>query len=431
MRISEALFSPVPGHRSRSPTGRKNATTIASPGVVLSSTGGGAGRESAQKLSAVYAAVDIRSDDMSVLPAYVLNTKTMDRVDHPILKLLNVRPNSMMTPTVRKKLLERSILLTGKAADWIIRDPVSRDPVELIPLTGELFQVKVDENRRLWYAVTNPYTHEVFMLPEDDVCHYKGPTNNGIDGLSVLTYAAQTVSAGLAAQAYNLSFYESGGQPAGILTVEGDFSGYVNDANGNPTEKTQKDAIREEWERIHGGAANAHKIAVLDYGMKYQALSISQKDAMFIEQQTQTVEDIARYFGVPLYKLQAGKQSYNSNEQNAIEYMGRLQPRVSQNEEEQTWKLLQLSDVNAGIEIRYNMMAMLRSDSQSRSSYYQTMWQTGAYSVNNILALEDMPRVEGGDEHAASLNYVPLSLWKKLSLLRNGGADIGGENDES
>ena len=184
------------------------------------------------------------------------------------------------------------------------------------------------------------------------------------------------------------------------------------------------DAIREEWERIHSGPDNAHRIAVLDYGMKYQALSISQKDAEFIAQMNATVEDIARFFCVPLYKLQAGKQSYNSNEQNAIEYMQRLQPRVTQMEEEQTWKLLTPSEIRDGLEIRYNMMAVLRSDSESRARYYQTMIQTGAYSVNDVLELEDRPAVEGGDDHMASLNYVPLSVWKKLSIQRNGG---GGE----
>lgn len=421
MKLTEALFPPVREHRSRSPTGRTNSAVVAT-GPLYGVSGGTPSRDVAQKLSAVYAAVEIRSDDMSCLPNYVLNTKTRERVtDHPILFLLNVRPNPMMTPTVRKKLLERSILLTGNAYDWIIRDPVTREPIELIPIPGDLVQIKVDVRRRCWYDVTDPITHEVFRLPQEDMCHYKGPSNDGIRGLSVLTFAAQTIKAGLAAQDYNKSFYESGGQPSGILTVEGDFSGYVHDADGNPTEKTQKDAIREEWEKVHGGAANAHKVAVLDYGMKYQALSISQKDAMFIEQQSQTVEDIARYFTIPLYKLQSGKQSYNSNEQNSIEYMGSLQPRVSQEEEEQTWKLLSLDDIDEGLEIRTNMMALLRSDSKNRAEYYRIMRQEGPYSVNDIRALEDLPDVEGGDEHAASLNFVPLSLWRDLSLKRNGG----------
>ena len=425
MKLSDALFSPVREHRSRSPTGRSNAAAVTT-GPMYSVTGGAPSRDSAQKLSAVYAAVDIRSDDLSSLPNYILDTRTRNRVvGHPVLFLLNVRPNPMMTPTVRRKLLERSVLLTGNAYDWIIRDPVTRLPAELIPIPGDLVQIWVDSSRRCWYDVTDPVSREVFRLPQEDVCHYKGPSNDGIHGLSVLTYAAQTIQAGLAAQAYNKAFYESGGQPSGILTVEGDFSGYVMDSEGNPTEKTQKDAIREEWEKVHSGAANAHKVAVLDYGMKYQALSISQKDAMFIEQQTQTVEDIARYFSMPLYKLQSGKQSYNSNEQNSIEYTGSLRPRVSQMEEEQTWKLLSLDDIHAGLEIRTNMMALLRSDQKSRAEYYKSMHQEGAYSINDIRALEDLPDVDGGDEHAISLNYIPLSLWRELSIKRNGGDTTG------
>ena len=427
MKFSEALFSPVREHRSRSPTaGRSNSAAVVSTGPLYGVGGSAPSQSMAQKLSAVYAAVEIRSDDMSCLPNYVLDNRTRERIEHPILYLLNVRPNPRMTPQVRRKLLERSILYTGSAYDWIIRDAVSRQPVELIPIVGSLVQIRETTHGELWYYVTNPYTKEVFSVPQEDICHYKGPSDDGIHGQSVLTHAAHTIQAGLAAQDYNKAFYESGGQPSGILTVEGDFSGYVHDENGNPTEKTQKDAIREEWEKVHSGAANAHKIAVLDYGMKYQALSISQKDAMFIEQQAQTVEDIARYFMVPLYKLQSGKQSYNSNEQNAIEYMGRLQPRVSQMEEEQTWKLLTLDEINSGLEIRSNMMALLRSDQQSRASYYRIMRQEGIYNINELRALEDMPETEGGNEHAASLNFVPLRLWPELSIKRNGGSDAAG-----
>lgn len=426
MKLTDALFQPVREHRSRSPTpGRKNAEVVSVSGPSYG-LGSAPNETAAQKLSAVYGAVEIRSDDLSCLPNYVLDTRTRKRVDHPILFLLNVRPNPRMTPQVRRKMLERSILLTGNGYDWIIRDPSTRRPMELIPIPGNLVQVRQTTSGYLWYYVTDPLTREVFTIPQEDICHYKGPSDDGVKGQSVLSYAASTVRAGLAAQDYNRAFYESGGQPSGILTVEGDFSGYVHDEEGKPTEKTQKDAIREEWEKVHSGAANAHKIAVLDYGMKYQALSISQKDAMFIEQQSQTIEDIARYFMVPLYKLQHGKQSYNSNEQNAIEYMGRLQPRVSQMEEEQTWKLLSMDDILAGFEIRSNMMALLRSDQRSRADYYRIMHQEGIYSINDILALEDMPDVEGGDEHAISLNFVPLRLWPELSIKRNGGKP-GGE----
>lgn len=424
MKLSDALFLPVREHRSRSPTsGRRNAAVVTAGSPLY---GAAPSQGNAQKLSAVYACVEIRSDDMSVLPNYVLDTKTKERISHPLLFLLNVRPNARMSAQVRRKLLERSILLTGAAYDWIIRNPATGRVVEIIPIPGNLVQVKETDDGSLWYYVTNPKTQKIFRIPAEDICHYKGPSEDGVNGQSVLSYAATTIQAGLAAQDYNRAFYESGGQPSGILTVEGDFSGYVTDENGELTNKTQKDAIREEWDKIHSGAANAHKIAVLDYGMKYQALSISQKDAMFIEQQNQTVEDIARYFMVPLHKLQSGKQSYESNEQNNIEYVGRLLPRVTQMEEEQTWKMLSLDELQDGLEIRTNMMGLLRADQKSRAEYYRIMHQEGVYSINDVLALEDMPKVDGGDEHAISLNFIPLSLWKELSIKRNGGSP-GGE----
>lgn len=418
------LFRPA---AAASPGRQRAATVVTSPGVVAPGAGSIPSDTAAQKLSAVYAAVDLRANTMSVLPAFVMDTNTRERVRHTVLELLNGRPNEAMTPSVRKYLLERSVLLTGNAYDWILRDSMSGQPRELVPIPGNLVQVWLDRDRRPWYDVTDPVTGEVFRLPNEDVCHYKGPSRQGYVGDSVLTYARETLRAGLAAQEYNAQFYESGGQPAGVLTVDTDLSGYVLDKDGNPTDVTRKDALRAEWERVHAGPQNAHKIAILDLGLKYTPLAISQRDSQFVEQQDLTVLDICRFFGVPAYKLQAGKQSYNANEQNAIEYLSNIQPRVSQMEEEQTWKLLSASEQRRGLEVRYNMMSVLRSDSASRASYYKSMWECGAYSVNDILALEDMPDTPGGDEHNASLNYVPLSEWRKLSNLSKGGE--GGDTE--
>lgn len=411
--IADLFFAP----RQRAATG------ISSAGIVYQGSGSAPTAEAAMKLSAVYAAVDIRSNSMAVLPAYIMDTTDRTHKTHPILELLSVRPNEAMTPSVRKKMLEESVLLTGNAYDWIIRDPISRAPVELIPINGNLVQVWVDSNLRPWYDVAHPVTGEIMRLPSEDICHYKGPSRNGIKGESVLACARDTIRSGLAASEYNTRFYESGGTPSGVLQVDTDLGGMSEQTDSAGNKLSKKEVLRREWEKVHSGPSNAHRIAILDLGLKYQPLSISQADSQFVEQQEITVLDIARFFGVPAYKLQAGKQSYNANEQAAIEYMMGLQPRVTQTEEEQTWKLLPGTVRKKGWEVRYNMMAILRSDSKSRSSYYKAMWECGAYSVNDIRALEDMPDTDGGNEHNASLNYVPLSEWRRLSLLRNGGGE--------
>lgn len=419
MNLLKAINNPLT--RNRSPTAKKTPT-IVQTGPLIS----GARQTQAEKLSCVFACMDIRSNDLACLPNYVINRYTKERnPEHPALFLLNIRPNARMSPFIRRKLLAYSVDATGNAYDWILRNPATGRPEELIPLTGDLVQRMIDKRRDIWYQVTDPVTGEAFTLPQEDVCDYKGPTHDGLTGESRLSFASEAIRSGLAAQTYNQAFYESGGQPSGVLTVDADLTGWEHDAEGNPTGRTTKEVLRAEWEKMHSGAQNSHRIAILDHGLKYQSLAISQRDAMFIESQAQTVEDIARYFAMPLYKLQHGKQSYNSNEQNSIEYAGSLRPSVIQFEQEQTWKLLMPSEIEAGWEIGTNMMALLRSDGAARSAYYKNMREIGGYNVDEIRALEDLPSVPGGSAYAASLNYVPLDRWEELSVQRAGGGKGG------
>lgn len=374
----------------------------------------------ARKLSAVDRCIEIISDSMAKLPHYAFDRKTRERVDHPALRLLNIRPNEAMAPSVRKKLLETSRLETGNAYDWIIRDRNYR-PVELIPLTGNLVTPWRKTDGSVWYTVLHPLTGEPMVLPSTDILHYKGPTKDGLTGISVLRRASEVLAEAQAAQSYSRALYEHGGQPSGVLRTESDLGGSVPDPANPGQEISKKEILRREWEKVHAGPNNSHRVAILDFGLDYKPIASSNRDAQFLENKEMSIRDIARYFGVPLYKLQEGKQAYSSNEQNAIEYVvSTLHPIVTQYEEVQTWGLLTDMEIDK-LELRINMMAELRGDTSSRGNWYKTMREIGGFSVNDILALEDMPDVPGGDERQASLNYVPLRLWPELSENRNGG----------
>lgn len=379
----------------------------------------------AMKLSAVDRCIEVLSDSIGKLPIYVMDRKTRKRIDHPITDLLCVRPNEAQTPSVAKKMIEANRLCGGNGYALIIRSPKTMQPAQLLPVPCELVTPWLDSRSgSLWYTVIHPFTGEPMTVHRQDMLHLMAYTYNGWQGVSVLRRASEVIASARAAQQYNLSYYANGGQPAGILRTEADLSGTqtVKKADGTSVEVSRKDILRAEWERIHAGPSNANRIAILDYGLDYKPISISNRDAQFVEQTELSVQDIARFFGVPLYKLQAGKQSYSSNEQNAIEYVvSTLHPIVQQYEEELTWKLLPPSDTAKGLRIRVNMMAELRGDVTSRSTWYKAMREIGCYSVNDILALEDLPDVDGGDERYASLNYVPLAVWRALSILRNGG----------
>lgn len=379
----------------------------------------------ARNLSVVDRCVEILSDSMAKLPIYLFDSRTRERIDHPLLYLLNIRPNEAMAPSVAKKLVETCRLEGGNGYLWIVRSERTGRPQELIPVPWRLVQPWRDLAGRVWYDVSHPVTGEAMRLPQEDMIHMKGASRDGLTGVSVLRRASEAIQAARSQQQYGLSYFASGGQPSGVLRTESDLGGYAKGPDGKPLQRkdgsyvTKRDVIRQEWERVHMGPSNSHRVAILDLSLDYKPLAASNADAQFIESQDVSVKDLARYFGVPLYKLQEGKQSYSSNEQNAIEYVvGTLHPIVTQYEEELSYKLLTDRELRGGLEIRLNLMGELRGDSASRATWYKVMRETGAFSVNEIRALEDLPPVPGGDTHYASLNYVPLEDFRQLSTTR-------------
>lgn len=398
----------------------ENVVTAASIG--LSPSYVGTDQTSAMKLSAVSRCIDILSDSIGKMPFYAYDQRTRQRVDHPVMQLLSLRPNRWQTPIEMRKQLEAERVSRGNGVAWIRRDERTLQPIEIVPIPWGLWDVQLlPDDGSLLYFMEHPYTHEPIMCGRMDVIHVKAYSRNGYRGIGYLERAEEVIRTGIAAQEYSASYYLNGGQPSGILRTDSDLGGNVTVKDADGTERTisKKDRIREEWEKRHAGPVNAQRIAVLDMGLDYKPLSISNRDAQFVEQKDISVADIGRFFGVPLYKLMAGKQSYSSNEQNAIEYVvDTLHPNTVIYEQEFQYKLFAPQDIERGLRIRGNLMGELRGDAQSRGAWYKDMREIGVLSVNDILELEDRPAVEGGDERYASLNYVPLSDWKELSKER-------------
>lgn len=385
---------------------------------------------SALKISAFYRAVDLRSDSIGRLPVQVKNMTTREEdTTHPLGRVLWERPNEGMTPFVYKKLVEYQRLVLGNAYVWIYRDSNGR-VLELLPMPpGTCRPYSQPDSGKLWYIATNPKTHEMRRLDPMDVLHYKGFSRNGIEGLSLLGQAALTLRVAQSRDGYEMDVYENGGRPSGVLSTSADLSDKTEVELPDGTMGSYQDYIRYKWEQIHTGPGKGMRVAVLDNSLEYKPIAMSMADAQLVESKAVSVEDIARFTGVPLYLLFSGKQSYESNQANGIEYVKyTLQPPVAQYEEEDSFKLLTASERESGLWLPRNMMAELRGDTKSRMESYRIQREMGTMSVNEIRALEDMPPVDGGDDHYASLNGVPLSDWADLSR-RRAANGRGGEGD--
>ncbi len=379
-------------------------------------------RDKAMKLSTVSRCVELRSNAIAMLPVYLMDENTKKRLaSHPLGGLLWGPPNEVMTRFDYERLIQCNLDLCGNAYAWIERDGRTGRPVELIPLRPDSVTPYVDRAGALWYIYTNPRTGEMTRLAPADVLHYKAYSTDGITGISILRRASQAISTGLSAQQYQADLYANGGRPSGVLKTGTDLGGSVEviNAAGEKEVISKKEEIRRAWEKVHNGPGKGFRVAVLDLGLDYTPIAMSNADAQFVESEELRVADIARFFATPLHYLGAGKQSYASNEANAIEFVKfTILPLVVQREQEDSNKLLLPRERESGLRIKREPKQLLRGDTAAQAAWYKAMREVGAYSVNDIRALEDMEAVTGGDSHNASLNYVPLEDWRELSRLR-------------
>lgn len=381
----------------------------------------------AMKLSAVYCSVQYICDFIAALPIYVYDSDSRKRVtDHHLSRVLRLRPNEAQTPSDFNRILTDNLLLRGNGYAYNHRDHRTGRVVERIPLPADCVRPILDEGN-LRYLYAHPTSGKVYCLDPVDITHYKMHSLDGIKGVSVLRYAAQDLLRARAAGDYESAVYLNNARPGGVLETDTDLGGLsdVIDPNNPDRLLTKKENIRRAWERVHGGGANAFRTAILDNGLKYHAIKIDAYDASFVQAKDVSIADIARFFGVPLHALMTGKQSFQSNEQNSLEFVqGRGLAILRMMEEEDSYKLLLDSELSHGLWIKRNLDGRLRGDTTARANFYRTMHDIGAYSVNDILALEDKADVPGGDVRLASLNYIPLDKFEELSVSRNTNKEV-------
>lgn len=401
----------------------------AAPGVLTLESAEGWGLQSAamstdraMKISTVNRCVEVLSTSMAVLPVYIMDEKTHMRLpDHRLGRILWERPNEDMTPFDYSRLMLANEVLKGNAYAWIHRDSRTGYVRELLPLPPDYVTLRVDRNGSVWYQYTAPRTGEIYRLDQEDVIHYKAYSKDGLEGISVLSRAAQTMATAESAEKYQTAVYRNGGRPSGILTTDADIGGSVEvkKADGTTETITKKERIRRAWDQVHRGPDNAFRLAVLDLGLKYQPIAMSNTDAQFVESSEIRVADVCRFFGVPLHLAYAGKQSYSSNEQNGIEFVNyTLLGYETQWKQEDSYKLLLPSERDARLRIKRELKVFLQGDTQAQAAWLRAQREIGGYNANEIRALDDRPAIPGGETYYASWNYGPLDRFEELSVIR-------------
>ena len=393
MAENQNLFGRIIGAFRASPN--NPSTSLANPASWMfddaaSKTGIAVTEDSAMRLSAVFGAVRVISETIASLPWEVkqdAGDSTRSASAHPINKLIH-HPNGMMTDFNFREVCQAHLCLHGNAFIAIRRNEAGQ-PVKLIPVHPDRVEVKVYKDEKFYNIDQGKETFD-----DTEMIHILGLSFDGIIGKSVIEAARESIGLGLAADQFGGSFFGNGANVSAVLTHPGRLS-----------DEAYK-RLMASWQRRYSGLDNAHKTAILEEGMNLQKVSISPQESQFLETRKFGVEDIARFFRIPLAYLGSLENSStraNIEEQGIQFQRNTVLPWVKRWEAEFNRKLFPGQE---DYFIRMNMDGLLRGDISSRYSSYAVARQWGWLSVNDIRKHESLEPIDGGDIYLQPMNMV-------------------------
>lgn len=379
----------------------------------------------AMQTTAVYACVRILAEAVASLPLHVYEYQDDGGKklvhEHPLYYLLHDEPNPEMTSFVFRETLMSHLLIWGNAYAQIIRDGAGR-VLGLYPLLPDKMEVQRDDRGNIYYEYSrnsdeNPMFKEYgnIKLKAEDVLHIPGLGFDGLIGYSPIAMAKNAVGMTLACEEYGASFFANGANPGGVL----EHPGVLKDPS----------KVRESWNSVYRGVNNAHKIAVLEEGMKYQQIGIPPEEAQFLETRKFQINEIARLYRIPPHMVgDLDKSSFSNIEQQSLEFVKyTLDPWVIRWEQSLQRSLL-LPGEKGKYFIKLNVDGLLRGDYQSRMNGYAVGRQNGWFSANDIREMENMNPIP--DEEGGNLYLVNGAMTKLADAGAFAGADNGGQKEE-
>jgi len=351
-------------------------------------------QESALGISPYYACTRCIAEDVAKLPliTYRRVEKGKERAPkHWLYRLLHDAPNRRQTSFGFRELLTHRAVSWGGGFAEIERDSGNR-ALALWPVHPSRVTVIGEFGREDYvYQVSDNTGQKVNVKPEN-MLHIRGIGDERI-GWSVARLGIESLGLTMAAQSFGAGFFGSSSSMSGVLTHPETMS------------PEGMERLRKEWSEMYSGPENAYKPAILEEGMKWERLGVPPEEGQFLESRQFQVEEIARWFRMPPHKIQHLLRSTFSNiEEQNIEYVvDTLTPWLIRWEQEIKMKLLSREE---DVFAEHLILGLLRGDSVKRGDYYTKMFNIGAYSQNDILALENMNTIgPDGDTH-----YVPLNM---------------------
>ena len=381
-----------------------------------STSGVSVSEDSALKYPPFWAAVKIISGTLAALPFKIYRRTEGDNkepvADHPVAKLLRMRPNIYMDPVTFIESRQAHALTYGNGFAEIQRDGRGR-PVALWPLLPNRTERKITDAGVPYYQIRLK-TGEAIELPDYNVLHIKGLGFDGYTGYNVVTYHKEAIGAGIAVREYGARFFAGDGSPSGVLEHPSNLT------------KDAQERLKASWQAAHSGLSNAHRLQILEEGMKWTKTGIDPAQAQALDVQKFTVDDCSRIFNIPPHKLGSMEHATFSNieEQNIDFVSSTLFYWFRKWEQEINYKLFLDAERDSHFcEILVD--ALLRGSIEARSKSFAMGRQWGYYSINDIRRILNLNTIgPAGDNYLDPLNMKPAGQTNPVRARQSATGDI-------
>lgn len=329
--------------------------------------------------------------------------------EHPMSQRIGLRPNDYMSSRSLRKTTQGHALLWGNGYQEIERNGKGQ-AVGLWPMLPDRTRPHRVEGVLEYRTNIDGRT---FRIAHGDVAHIMDLSHDGYIGYSQVAIAREAMGMAKALEEFGGKFFANDMKSGGFLMHPGKLSPAarqnVRGPDGKARAAPENPASTLEGQ---GGLDNAHRIKVLEEGMKFVQTTIPPEDAQFLGTREFQIAEIARMYDVPLVMLQSHEKSTSWGtgiEQLMLGFFRQtVAPWVEATEQEYNWKLFTEAEREQGLFVKFNMNALLRGDMAARAAFYKVMFELGM-TINQILALEDLNGIGAdGDVNFVSNNVQTL-----------------------
>lgn len=342
--------------------------------------------------------INLIANSVSGLPVNVYRRRGEDDSEvvqaHPAQKLIRRDASEVMAANTFIQTIQGHSLLFGNGYAFIERNE-RQQPIALWPLDPQNTIIRYADGE-LWYCSSINSTQ--VKLPGRNVLHIKGLSHNGIAGYAILDIMADALGVGMAAQQFGGRFFGQGSNMSGLLMVPGSFS-----------EEKIRNTL-SAWGEMYEGVTNAHKVALLQDGAKFQQLTIPPEQAQFLETRGFEVRTtVANILGVPPHLLgDETRTSHNSLEQENRSYLVHsVNPWLIEWEAELQRKLLSDRERERGTHfIEFNREALISMEFDKKVDGVYRQMEMGLITLNEGRKLFSMKAVPDGDVRFHPANWL-------------------------